>query len=667
MNLFKFYLDGIEVSPALNWEDIDVSLKRDKQLNIFLLFQDFELDFDAEGYDYLSNIIYNESFCTEVNIKIEKYCNAEYVLLYAGIIFISDCSVNEQACIVSAKIQDKSFFYAINNNKNIKTSLDGLYTKNKQNIVSTQIYDLQVRDVSTLAVTRTIEACRVEEAFRYFIDFMTDNSVSFVSDTFGANGDWAGLCITTGERLRGVVPSINDARWVTTSFLELFTEINRRIPIVLLIDNPFTSPVVRIESQEYLYNSNVSLILSDVDKIETSYDNQKLYALIKFGSPTDLVNQIDFPELIDFYGFKQEEFHILGTCNLDQTLDLTCQWVSSSNIIQLVVDTLITDRDSNLFLINSTYTDDFNGVTTNDNFLGSVPPFYHYNYLLNNENISNRYVEDLADSIAAYYINSVQGQCYAYGSTQLQHLNPLASEDWSTFLDVESYDYGGNFDTGTSRYTAPETAVYTIKAQVTILFGNPTGGTFGNDYQFLIEHYDVGNNLVNTYYIGQHNTQLGLGATYPGQYWRAGYPLNTQLSRTMNNQTIPMNQNDYLIMRIRSYPLYVAANNIFQAGQEYVILKNASQTFFQVVDTSFIGGIFNNVNPDNLKVQLHRLRYPLTYNEWMTIVNSPNKKIGFGMKNRPYRYGWIQELKYNHSKGVADFIITTSKSKENVN
>ncbi len=135
----------------------------------------------------------------------------------------------------------------------------------------------------------------------------------------------------------------------------------------------------------------------------------------------------------------------------------------------------------------------------------------------------------------------------------------------------------------------------------------------------------------------------------------------------MNNQTIPMNQNDYLIMRIRSYPLYVAANNIFQAGQEYVILKNASQTFFQVVDTSFIGGIFNNVNPDNLKVQLHRLRYPLTYNEWMTIVNSPNKKIGFGMKNRPYRYGWIQELKYNHSKGVADFIITTSKSKENVN
>ena len=187
-NLMKFYLDGNEVQPAVNWKDIDISLKKDKELNIFLLFQDFELQFDADGYDYLSNIIYDGLSCNEVDVRIDKFCNGEYVIMFQGKLIIADCEVDEQACVVSAKVQDKSFFYSINNNKNIKTSFNGAYTKNKEAITPTIIYNLDVRDVSTLAVTRTVEACRVEEAFRYFVDFMTDNSVSFVSDTFGSGG-----------------------------------------------------------------------------------------------------------------------------------------------------------------------------------------------------------------------------------------------------------------------------------------------------------------------------------------------------------------------------------------------------------------------------------------------------------------------------------------------
>jgi hypothetical protein len=661
----KFYLDGNEVQPAVNWKDIDVSLKKDKNLNIFLLFQDFELQFDADGYDYLSNIIYDGLFCNEVDVRIDKFCNGEYVVMFQGKLIIADCEVDEQACIVSAKVQDKSFFYTINNNKNIKTSFNGLYTKNKEAITSTEIYELDVRDVSTLAVTRTVESCRVEEAFRYFVDFMTDNSVSFVSDTFGSGGEWAGLCITTGERLRGVTPSVTDARWITTSFLELFTEVNRRIPLVLLIDNPYTNPVVRIESAEYLYNANTSLILQDIDAITTSFDNQKLYALVKFGSPTDLVNQIDFPEYIDFYGYKDEEFHILGKCNLDQTLDLTCQWVSSSNVIQLVVDTLITDWDSNLFIINSIYTDDFTGTTTNDNFIGSVPPFYHYNYLLNNENISTRYIDDLADSIAAFYIDSVQGQAYAYTSLNLQHTVFVNNENFTGFLNTESYDYGNNFDTALGRYTAPQKAAYTIKAAVTLQFGAQTGTGF-NWYQFHLEHYDASNTLLATYDIAAPNNIIGSG-NIPGSYWVASYSPGTDITKTLNNQVINMNANDYVTMRIRSYPDGVPTIGTVNGGALYNILNNASQTFLQIVDTSFIGGIFNNVDPNNLNVQLHKFDYPLTYGEWTSIINNPVAKIGFGMKNRPYRYGWIEEIKYNHASSTASFILSTSKNKQNVN
>lgn len=658
----KFYLDGNEVKPAINWQDIDVSLKVDKQLNIFLLFQDFDLQFDADGYDYLSNIIYNQSFCTEVDIRIDKFCNGEYVLLFAGKIFISDCSVDEQTCIVTAKVQDRSFFYSINNNKNIKTSLDAEYTKNKEPIATTIIYNLDVRDVSTLAVTRTVEACRVEEAFRYFVDFMTDNSVSFVSDTFGANGTWGGLCITTGKRLRGVVPSLTDARWVTTSFLELFTEINRRIPLVLMIENPFTNPIVRIESQDYLYNNNVSLILSDVDKIETKFDNQKLYALIKFSSPTDLTNQLDFPENIDFFGFKEEEFHILGKCNLDQSLDLTCEWVTSSNVIQLVVDTAVTDWDNDLFLINSTGNFINTGITTNDNFFNTIPPYYHYNYQLNNENITRRYNEDLANSIASYYINSQDGKAYAYMAAPLDHITFYQNENFTNFLPIESYDYGNNYDPFLSRYIAPQKAIYTVKAKITILFDAQTG-TNGNYFQMWLEHYDSSNNLIKYYEIAKNNKTLSNSAYLPGDYY---VDVDSFVTKSwVLNETINMNDNDYLTMKIVSYPDGYPQTGFGTGDTLYQVLSGSDQTFLEIVDTSFTGGIFNTVDPNNFKIQLHQFDYPLTYNEWTTIINNPNMKVGFGMKNRPYRYGWIQQLKYNHSSGIASFTISTSKSKEN--
>jgi len=144
----------------------------------------------------------------------------------------------------------------------------------------------------------------------------------------------------------------------------------------------------------------------------------------------------------------------------------------------------------------------------------------------------------------------------------------------------------------------------------------------------------------------------------------AGFAINTVVTKTLTTQIINMNAGDYLNMRIRSYPDGVAQRNIYQGGQLYTILTGASQTFLQVVDTSITGGTFLDIDPNLIKVQLHKFSYPMTQQEFNGVLNNPTGRIGFAMENQPYRYGWIKELKYNHTFSRADFVLTTNRESE---
>lgn len=659
--IMEFYLDGQLVDPATNWKEVSSTLRRDKDLNLFLLFQEYDLTFADSGYDYLIAKINGPGFCTQVDVEIRKECGSEMRVIFRGILFIADCEVNEKTCTIKVKVNDRSFFSKINNNKNIKTAIDAPLTKNGLPLTPVEIYDLQLFNVTNNSSVRTVQACRVEEAFRYLIEFMTDGDINFVSDTFGATGEWNGLSICTGFRLRG--GAVNDIlhRWVPFSFLQLFREVNKRIPLVLLVEDPYENPVVRIESIEYLYGQQVNFFADAIDEIETSFDDSKLYAIVKFGSPTDDTFIVNFPENIDFYGFKEEEFHILGDCNIDKSLDLKADWIVSSNILERVINPPTLDQgfDKNLFLINTIYTSDFIGRTTNDNFLGVIPARFHYNALLNNASISDRYIEDFSASLAAYYIDSNEGQAYTYTSNTISHTNGAITEDFQNFLNVESYDYGNYFDTATYRYTASQAMQVTVTAQVTLSVGTQTLSGF-NFYQFLIEQYDSANTLKQEIFIGNFNR------VYSGKNYLAyGSSSGTVTTRTLSNYSINMAQGDYLKMRIKSWP---GAN--FPGGptigtQLYNVLTLPSQTFFQVVDTSIAGGKFLNIDPAKIKVQIHKFKYPMTQTSFDAILANPIGRIGFAMDGQPYRYGWINELKYNHTSGVANFVLASSKESQN--
>lgn len=659
--MMRFYLDGNLVDPAVNWDEVNSVIRRDQNLNVFLLFQEYDLTFAGSGFTYLVDKIENTNFCNQVEIEIQKNCDNDYRPIFKGILFISDCEVNEKEGTVKVKVSDKSFFSKVNNNKNIKTSLDGGFTKNGDNIIAAEIYDLELFNVVGNTTVRTVQACRVEEAFRYMVDFITDNSIDFVSDTFGANGPWNGLCVCTGERLRGVTVSLTDARWKLLSFLQLFTEINKRIPLILLVEDPYINPKIRIESIDYLYNADTNFIATSINQIVTSFDTSKLYALVKFGSPTDDTITLNFPEDIDFLGYKNEEFHLLGNCNLDQSLDLTGEWIVSSNIMERVISSPTPDQgyDDDIFLINSVYTDDFTGRTTNTDFLNTG--YFHYNELLNNKNIASRYNEEISNSIASYYIANNTGKAYGYTNLAIDNFsNFIIPWTFPNILNQESYDYGNYFNIGTGLYTSLVAAEYNVTAQYTLLIGSGAVGTNVGYLQGRLEHYDAASNLINIYEILPLDRYVQ-GVGYYTLYTPGTYTYNKDL-------TLTMAQNDYLLMSVFYYDYATVWNPVFpgspNGGRAFQILNSSSQTYLKVNSSSLTGGVVLNIDPNVLKTKLHKFTYPLSQNDFELILNNPVKKIGFAMENQKIRYGWIKELKYNHTSGKADFTISTSKDTE---
>jgi len=680
--MMKFMFDGNYVDPALNWQEITSTLRRDKDQNLFLLFQEYTLEFDGSGFAYIKAIVDGDTFCEEIVVSILKECDGQEQLIFKGTLFIVDVEINERTCIANCKVNDMSFFSRINNNKNIDTALDADFTKNLAQITAPVVYELDVHRVLNNVLKYTVDCCRVFEAFKYFISFMSDNKVGFASSLFGINGQWEGLCITTGERLRGVTPSIKVGRWEPFSFNDLFNEINKRIPIVLLIDDPYGSPVVRIESIDYLNNANIVYSANDIEEIVSSYDQDKLYAVVRFGSPVD-DTFTDFPETINFYGFKQEEFHILGTCNLDQTLDLTCDWITSSNIIQRLVDFGDQGYDNNIFLIDSILTNATSGRTTNTNFIGSNPARFFYNEELNNQNIADRYIEDLSDSLAAFFVETQDGRALAYRATNLacsgtpNYLTPVTTTQFNT---TESFDFGNYYDPVLCRYTALETGVYNFKAQIRI---QCQAGTLNGKgyYQFWCVHRDSLGNVIQIYQmydpiLNPTNPYITPNPTFPSINNQVMYiGPNTILGVTINGiiapTSIAMTQGDYIDMQVN----YDPATTVYPAAPPYplgsvlgsnrgTIIGGIDNTYFECTTANNYGGIFVNVDQRNIRVQLHKFTYPMTQTDFDAILANPVGRFTFGMNGQDPRFGWIQELKYNHTTGLADITLQTSKASQ---
>lgn len=629
----KFLLDDLEFDSPKGWDEIETSIKRDYEYNSVLANQDTEVTFTGDAYEYLSSKLNSDGFCTKVKFVIQYSSDdITYQTLLRGNLFLSDCEFNERTCEVSCKIEDNSYFAMINNNKNLETTPLSAQSKNGVAIQAPPVYAVDFLNIITLAVSRNVNCYRVYDLFEYLIAFMSDGKLQFKSDYLQTtsfpdyrDGDvngygWKGLAVTTGINIRNG-NSVNDFSQSQFSFDSLFKEINRRIPLVLIVENPYSeSPTIRIENRDYQYTNATVFTASDVYEVKRKIDTKNLYASVEVGSSTT-TDQGLYPEAIHFFGFQNESYIVQGDCNIDTKLELGTDWITSSNCIAQQLNGF-QDYDSSLFLVETEYLTATTGTTWNWNNLGMVaaPVYYYFNTNLTNNYILNRYRGGLPGDLRQFtgptgdgLMSATELSSYAVGAlTTMNFTNVITNI--------------GGYWNGTDKYTAPLAGVYNFRI---VLNASSTGYTTSTQsctigiYAFI---YDAGGTL-------QSNNQFGNLITMNQAQPTQGYDVQ---------QTLILNDGWYVIFKAQKTASALAITATIELNSS-----------LECVDNTIGGGLFVQVDTLDTPIYTFEFEYPMCQEDFDAIMANTVGLIQFNMNGQSYRYGWINELTYNHMQGMA--------------
>lgn len=637
---FVTYIDGIVYDNPQGWEGIDTVLKREREFDGILAYYDATVTFYGAAYEYLLDLK-NQGFCNKAEMIVIRTDGYTPKKVAQGTIFVADCEFRAAFKSVLCKIKDSTFYAKINSNKGIKTVPSGNLSKSGGTITAAQAYDVLMYALDGTTPIKTIYSIRVYEAFRWFVSFMTNDTISFRSDSFDYGGEYEGLAITCGAKLSAPLISVyntSNPPLPAFSFEQLYKEVKKKIPICFVIENPFTDPVFRLETIDYLDGNISSVQFTDLDDILTKFDTQRLYSDIKVGSTT--VNNstfLAFPEGINFAGFKQEEFFTVGECSIKNTLDLVSDWIISSNIIEAALGG-DTDYNSDLILLDTIVTDPsvHDGRSTNTDFL-DVGIFY-YNALLANFNTLNRNNGGFPSSIAVNSNDGVSGTFQAIPSATVSFSGGISLQN---VFNAETYDNGGNYNTASQRFTAPSTNVYKFEAQEVYRINTLVAPPFGVksiNVILLINVYNALNVLTQT-------NRLDLQSVF-----------TTGLYTITGNKAIIMNQGDYAECIIEFRPSF------YSTYTAQILVPN---TYFRSDSNGNTSGIINTVDSDDYAVEIHEFSSPLTSDEFDTMLDNPIDSFIFWHNDKLIRAGQLEEAKYNYATSIGSFKIVTKKSNQN--
>lgn len=649
---YRFYLDGtrLEDEPR-GWDDITFFIKQDKDLNGLLVFLDVTLDFFGDGYEYLNTKLYDDGFCSTVQLEIEEACDNTYKTIHKGLIKLSKVTVDEKNCSITVKPEDNSFYARIDKNRSLKTF--PWITRSKNDAVIDEAHLIKIGFFSpTTGIYHTIidtpptdHTCggyRVYEIFRHLIEFMTDGEVEFDSELFGPNGDFYGLCVTSGTVLFTVQSGLTQGSFRDTfpeiSFEEFYDELHKKLNLGFYFDYSGLKPKMYIERAQDVFNGVTSATLDNVYNVKTKVDTQRLYNTLHIGSeiiadvPTPA---LQFPENIDWLGFKEETYNILGDCGVDTELDLVSSYIISSNVIEDAVETPSNSYEGSLVLVDSREfnTDVF--VALQDNTLSSQPPYYYNQRLINGE-VAKRFYGYVPSSIAkflgvgdnTFFATRTASGAQTFVANQTANCQQLIFDDDFT---APNNDNNNNWNTTNNSYVCPLNGIYHFSTltKVTLYPQNPPGFAMITNY-ITFSRFDSSNNFI---------------ADYETQHIQHTIDQNTTYNITL------------------SAAIYLNAGDIVKAyychrTDGYLNTPSSNPTAFKILFGSTIacdndvsgGGIYQTNDPKDYLGLLHEFDYPIDETTWASIKANPRGNLKFAQANQDFRLARIDTLQYSKNK-----------------
>jgi hypothetical protein len=405
-------------------------------------------------------------------------------------------------------------------------------------------------------------------------------------------------------------------------------------------------PLLRIEEAAYINEKNALVNLYDQPNIGLSFDKDRLYSAVNFGSSPMLEAEnctggtCSFTQT-PFRGFREETFGFTGQCNTSKVLDLnSSDIVFDTNVIEDVFRFNAEDRNLDTFVIESTYS-----ATTNLYYARKFDPYYLgqdvYNGGFRNINVSSNWINGYPNSLFSFLnvpANYQLADLTAFSDFTITGETFFVVDD-GAFSDFESYngypvpfrnvqyDTGNNFDDFI--YTAPFLGTYNIGSYVIL------SGIFitGSKFSYISIIHMNSSNVVIQAYDGPILQKQSINLTI----------CNKQIN-------ILMNAGDKI--KVNVYGKIGTAGPPSNQGLQ----GGGSEDGINYTTQLIINGIpllANNppselepVNIEDVRAYLYNFERPLTMTEIEQILDNTSRPIKFGQFDDPFRVieGYINKV-----------------------
>ena len=182
---YLFFLDGIQVSEPIGWNESKRKLKRSEKYKAIFIEYINDITFHSDGYTYLAGILdsdasYYYGFCTDVVIEIKYRCSefANFESYFDGIIKLEDAEIDIDKCQIKVNLEDNSLSSVIENKGDIAVSFDSTETIDGETLTPVN-FSATVVNSSGAGASRI--GYNVADSFEYIINYISNNQIIFQS------------------------------------------------------------------------------------------------------------------------------------------------------------------------------------------------------------------------------------------------------------------------------------------------------------------------------------------------------------------------------------------------------------------------------------------------------------------------------------------------------
>jgi hypothetical protein len=664
MSNFRFFLDTYPIDEPIGWDTLQFNVSRDLDNNFVYSRVEGSLKFVNSSYNYLNQIRLDNLYCNSVELRIEIKCadTNQYIDYFNTIIYLINCEFNTFRCEVTVPIKDNGWATKIQKNKNIETYINTNLTKNLTSIsgIAPSMCVVFAPNGGAFYPVPITGLYRVYEVLFNLVKFMSDGTATLQSNYF-STGLGSDLYIVSGQNVRTKTLDINSIFPPKISFEALYNALRCKYNIGMSVVEINGTITIIIEDISYFYNSNSIFTLLNIKDEIRYYKSERIFSSVNFGNDEYLEQaQCDngngictFPQY-DLKMFANENFGILGDCNVDRVLQLssTNRITSDANVIEDCVVFGNTSHDQSTILIQC---DNTNPLLVAKKTQFALPTTYVYNYDLRNEACAARWLNyGICNRLASYFYSfdadiqlwniRTYGLCFSNWAGSV--FNTFINAGDIIFDQVNS-NPNSLYNTLTGQATIVMPGIYRISAQSQIVAtvdlsafgcGENLPADFAIAAYMVMNIYDANGNLI---YTTQSNT-------FDHQSFFEIFPAdNAYLTIAPNYYQMDAGYYVKCQLYLFQYDL-PGTPNPKDEGCNVVIYDDIYSYFICDEATQIDSGDYP-IDPDNCKVEAARFKKFLSFDELQTLKQSPAASIDYtiGINNEPTRTGFISESSTN--------------------